>query len=429
MMLKAMHHYLIGMETEYFILDSDGYIANAANCLLQEMRNRAKKECSANMIEVISMPTETITGAALDVLGKARQLLEAAERNGLKIFPYGTYPGLFNPEMRKEKGYGVKERIFGREAWKIAGRCVGFHCHYTLTKGLFDSFAKNIKLLTKGERNRSLVDSYNMLVAADPAFGTFLQSSPFYQGRLCGKDARMLFYRGNLGVKGLYSRFQEFGALPSYKYIVTDIMYEADERFARWKSLMKKRGITANPRQLYDSPYDVNWSPVKVNPIGTFEMRGMDMNRFELLISAGVLMRYVLKSINSDGMKVAVEGAAETFRIEDEKATIPTFSHAMAVQKAAARGGMKEKIVRDYCRGFLKFVSPLLPKDKKKCLRAFRTMVSKRSTVSDEIIAHARKTGAGKAIGSAEAAELSLKLAENVPRHVRRAEKIVSSLQ
>ena len=430
-MLGLPNKYLIGIETEYFVLDNEGRISNRADSIIQELAQHGtvKKECAKNMIEVISRPAETMTGVALDIIGKVKSLLEAAERSGLRIFPYGTYPGSFSPEMRKEGGYGIKEKIFAK-SWPIAGRCVGFHCHYTLTKGLFDRFFKNIKLLTKLEGNRALVDSYNMLVAIDPAFGTFMQSSPFYQGRLHGKDARMMFYRGNLGVKGLYTGFQEFGVLPPYKYIVTDIMYEADERFGRWRSLMKKSDISVSPRRLYNSPYDINWSPVKVNPIGTFELRGMDMNRLELLISAGVLMRYVLKSINTDGMKVVIDGQAisEPFKAESEKIHIPPFSHILAVQKGSAHAGMDKKIVRKYCKGFLNFASPLLPSGRRRFLRPFRRMVTKRFTVSDEIIASAKRMGLGNRISGAEAAELSLKLAEKMPADIRRTEKVVSRL-
>ncbi len=419
--------YLVGAETEYFVLDSDGRISNNADVLL-ERTAVAKKECGKNMVEVVSMPAENIAGVAGDLLGKARTLMETAEKNGLKIFNCGTYPGMSSPEMRRDGLYVIKERIYGSKIRKIDGRCVGFHCHYTLSRGIFDDIRKSLKLILLGN-NQAFVDSYNMLIALDAVFATFLQSSPFYQGKLYGKDARMMFYRGNLGVNGVYTNLPDFGALPKYENVVTDIMYLAEHRFETWSRMMKRAGINADPRKLYDSIYDVNWSPVRVNPIGTFELRGMDMNRFELLTSAAALIRHVLKSIHDGGIRVAVsEGAKEPFGVEDEKVYLAPFAYMDKLQKYSATKGMESTDVRNYCGGFLRFMKAFLPDDGKKFLSPFRKMISARATVSDEIIREAKRMGVKKAINAEEGAELSLKLAEKIPGDMDRTEKLIGGL-
>lgn len=433
MMLGLPKKYLIGIETEYFVLDSEGRISNKADTIIQELAKlgTVKKECAKNMTEVISRPTEIITGAAHDILEKMKAVLEVAEKNDLKIFNYGTYPGRFNPDMRRDGAYHIKEKIFGPNMWKIAGRCVGFHCHYTLVSGLFSKLRKNVKILLQSGKNQAFVDSYNMLIALDTIFSTFLQSSPFYQGLYYGKDSRMMLYRGNLGINGLYTKFPEFGALPEYKHVITEIMYLAESRFEKWDKLMKKRGIFINTRRLYGSIYDVNWSPVKVNPIGTFELRGMDMNRFELLVSCGVLMKHVLGSIHKRDIAVIVDKLAikEPFMAEGDKVYLPPFSYLNSIlQKNSAMKGMDDREVRSYCNRFLKFVSVLLPKDRKKFLRPFQKMVSSRKTLSDEIIREAKKMGIRKTISREDAAELSLKIAEKIFGDIQKTKKLVEHL-
>ncbi len=430
MFVIAPNKYLIGVETEYFVLDSDGRISNDADVLLEKLgkADTAKKECGKNMIEVVSTPAETITDAASDLLGKVEILLETAEKNDLRIFNCSTYPGYFNPEMRKNEPYRIKESIFGSKKWKIAGRCVGFHCHYTLSRGIFDRIKKNIKLILSSS-NQAFVDSYNILIAMDTVFATFLQSSPFYQGKLYGKDARMMVYRGNLGVNGVYTNLPDFGALSEYKNVITDIMYLAERRFETWSSMMKKRGIGADPQKLYGSIYDVNWSPVKVNPIGTFELRGMDMNRLQLLISAAVLMRYTLKSVHEGVVSAAIsEGPGEPFNLEGGKVFLPSFDSLSGMQKNSATKGMENKEVRECCKNFLDFIAPFLPSDRKKFLKPFRKMISSKMTVSDEIIRKARKKGAGDGISKEDAAEIALELTEDMPSDTKRAEKLVEGL-
>ena len=103
-MLGIQKRYLMGFETEYFILDNEGRISCSADKLLAELRSAAKKECAKNMIEVASRPAEIVSGAAADAMKKIRALIETAEKNDARNFYYGTYPGAFNPEMRKEGG-------------------------------------------------------------------------------------------------------------------------------------------------------------------------------------------------------------------------------------------------------------------------------------------------------------------------------------
>ena len=280
---RVLKHHLLGLEAEFMILDSNGHIAHSADKLLKRT-DAAKKECAKNMLEIAAPPSQDVEGTARNLVERAQSLLDAAEKTGYSLYPYGTYPGAFLPSMRREGAYGIKERIFGKEKFKIAGRCAGLHCHYTLPRGMFDRISKHLKLFINSKLSRSFVGSYNMLIAMDPALSTFAQSSPYYQGKFYGKDSRIMFYRGSkiFGVDGLYTGFQDFGGLPHYKHTLIDVMHIVEDQFREWSALMKNLGINAKVLALYGSVLDTNWSPVKINPLGTLEMRGMDMNRLEI---------------------------------------------------------------------------------------------------------------------------------------------------
>src|SRR3989344_5753275 len=197
---KTLKKSLTGFEVEFFTLDGDGYVINAADRLLKKAKLdknlTIKKECAHNMIEIASYPDRTVKDTMNHLLRELEYLVAEAQKENILLCPLGTYPGKFNPSMRNEKRYKIQEAIFGRNRFQIAGRCVGFHCHYTLPRGIFDSQLRILKLIVRSKIKDSLVNSYNFLIAADPALTCFMQSSPFYQGTYMGKDSRIIMWRG-----------------------------------------------------------------------------------------------------------------------------------------------------------------------------------------------------------------------------------------
>ena len=46
-------------------------------------------------------------------------------------------------------------------------------------------------------KREKIVNLFNLYIALDPALATFMQSSPYFEGELMGKDSRMIMYRGD----------------------------------------------------------------------------------------------------------------------------------------------------------------------------------------------------------------------------------------
>lgn len=430
---KPLKHPHIGLECEFMIMDNAGRMSNSADLIIKKSRGLVKKECSRNIIEIDASPSRIIPGTTADLLERALRVLEVMERKDYRIYPYGTYPGKFNPSMRKESAYAVKEKIFGREKFTIAGRCIGFHCHHDLPKGMFDPIGKHVKVFINSKLSGSLVGSYNMLIAMDPAFTVFAQSSPYYQGRLYGKDARMMLYRGSpiFGVSGLYTDFQDFGALPPYNHTMLDIVHVVEDRFREWSRLMKSLKINVEALTLYGSVLDTNWSPVKINPNGTLEMRGMDMNKFGVVVSLAVTMDNVLKHINENRMRVLDSDIAmrEPFKIEGDTIYVPPYSYVFnALQRDSALRGMESPYLRTYCSKLLGMAAKIMPPESRKFLKPLNRMVTKKRTVSDRMISRARKMGHRETLPQAAAAEIALKMSESVHKDIARTMRLVSGL-
>ena len=353
---------LVGFELEFFTIDNKGRLISAADTILKKAKSdknfTLKKEISLNMVEIASYPSHMVHDTMNHLLDELEYTISIAEKNNAFLCPLGTYPGKYNPIMRTDKKYEIKKSIFGKERYKIEGRVSGFHCHYTLPRGIFDSQLRVLKMLTRSKIKDSMVNSYNLLIAADPALTCFMQSSPFYQCKYIGKDSRVIMYRGGKALnneKGLYSNFQDFGSLPYYKATALDIMSLITTRYDRWKSYIKCLGLNIKVLSLYGSVLYTTWAPIRISPHGTIEQRGMDMNHPVYVAGIGAIIKFVLKKLQEQYYAVTPSeiGIKEPFKIEKDIIYIPPYAYVRnELQKLSAYKGLESDAVYSYCKRF-----------------------------------------------------------------------------
>ncbi len=424
----------VGFEAELFTIDSGGKVIGGSDVLLAAARkvNRSfniKEECATNLIEIATKPYEAVPDTTANLLRYLDFLIKLSENSGMYLCPLGTYPGSYKPFMRQGKRYAVKREIFGASCFMIAGRVAGFHCHYSLPKGVYDFDLKILKMLINSAAQEGMIGSYNLMIAADPALTTFLQSSPFYQSVHMGKDSRVIMYRGgkalgNMG--GLYAHFQEFGGLPEYAPTGLDIISIIRERYESWKSIILSLGINIRILSLYGSILDTTWNPVKINANGTLEQRGMDMNHPINLASAGVMIKHILKEVQFRNLKVVPSHIAigEPFKMEGDSIFVPPISHVRNIlQREAAIKGLDSSTVYNYCRRFLRLARQCTDKDKLKLLAPFAHMLDEKKTVSDEILSQARKDGwkKGESLENETASRIALKHSVKLAKETEQA--------
>ncbi|MFT4343833.1 MAG: glutamate-cysteine ligase family protein, partial [Candidatus Woesearchaeota archaeon] len=231
-----------GYETEMFVLDENGKLTSADSLL-----NRAKKtipvqkECSKYMLEVACLPAKRLSTTGRYLIDNLEELGELAQKNGNALYPFGTYFGFNRPLFRQKTWYTVQRKILGERNFENAGKCCGFHQHYTLPRGIYDRKTKFINYRQNSKINKSLIDSYNFITAADPVFTTITQSSPFVDASYVAKDARLILYRGGKTLKNpdaLYAKQPLFGGLSPYKLTIRDLMSTLRRRHQKWKNLM-----------------------------------------------------------------------------------------------------------------------------------------------------------------------------------------------
>ncbi|MBI5221436.1 MAG: hypothetical protein HY979_01375 [Candidatus Magasanikbacteria bacterium] len=397
----------LGFEVEFLILDKNGQVSDKADVLLDKLAEKNRdphseivKEVAKNIIEVGSYHDVDSVNTLQALLNNIQLLLYTADELNLAICPLATYPGKFTPKIRQDLRYKVQMSLFGQKRFLAAGRVVGYHFHYALPWGVFNQKKLTLKKLINSKNKQSLVNAYNFLVAADPAITTFMQSSPFYQGRYLGKDARLLVYRGSKELEypdGLYSDFPQFGALPMYAHTGTNIIDRINTRHHDWFEALKASGVREADFPKYKSILDTNWTPVKLNKHGTLEQRGMDMNHLVLLESVSFLLSRVLKAIQENFVKVETADFAidEPFKIEKDTIYIPPDTYVIKeLQKLSVYKGMESDVMWYYCKRLVWLVRILEGKRFDDwLLEPLDEMIKNRKTVSDEIIEQAKQLG------------------------------------
>lgn len=417
---KVLKRSKTGLEAEFHIIDNKGNISNKGPDIVKELQKKESvtvtTEVGKNMVEFGCYPDVETFNPMLDLMQSVEHAYKLCESKNLTLFPFSTYPGKFIPEMLNKKKYKIKEKILGKERFQKSMQVTGFHHHYTMPKGVFDYNTKTVKIMKKSKIARTLISSYNLEIAADPALLLLTQSSPFFNGENLAKNCRALIYRGGKKLNymdGVYANMQQIGGLPPYKQTLTDLMISLDKRILRWKRIIKNADKRIKFEDLYKYNLDVGWHPVKLNKHGTLEMRGMDLNYMSIIGGITVLLKSVLKKIQHEYIEVLPADFAieEPFKIENGILYIPPQTHVRNnLQKWSIYEGYDNKEVYDYTKRFYKFAKSLVPMRHRRMLEPLNDMVEQGKSISDRILHYAKYKGYlnDNKISNEEASEIAL---------------------
>ncbi|MBU0758646.1 MAG: hypothetical protein KKF44_11360 [Nanoarchaeota archaeon] len=396
-------HRLFGIEFEFFLLDNEGRLANRADLIINKLKRKLinsdiKQECANSMLELTSFPHMTSSHVFTKFFKDFETLLFEVDREEMNTYCYGTYPGKNNPSMRTDQRYKAKEVILGKEMWNIAGKCIGFHYHYSLPRNAFNPNVNFFYLDIKPRISQKVLNAYNLFIALDPAITAFMQSSPYYDGKFYGKDSRLMKYRGDPVFEeedSLYHLQPEFGELNDYASDFRELTATIRSQYNKWNRLLKENDFSFNSFiKKESSMLDSSWKPVKISPHGTIESRGADMNSPSKVVALSKILRSLTRYTNAHHVEITPGsiGNNEPFKLEDEKLYVPESDILRkSLQKKSAFSGLDDKDIHKYCKALIKLVREIRPSDEKQSLRAFTDALDSRETTSDRIIKYVKK--------------------------------------
>ena len=278
----------VGLEQELFLVDEEGVLSNRADEFLGRCHELAEAggqdpdhfapECARSLVEVSTPPAASVDSLADEYLANLRLALRAARDLGLRLYPLATYPLPVVPDMRDELHYRIQSYTMGREKFLHAGRCAGVHLHLEVAPETIDPRI-GVSYEAPVTAREELLNVYNLVTALDPATIALTRSTPFYEGELQDVTARTAYYRGSpdFAPFGLYANLAAVGGLRPYAEETEDLVGLQFSRYREWLAAMDRAGVG---RQLFEEAGDglleAAWNPVRLNPHGTVELRGLD---------------------------------------------------------------------------------------------------------------------------------------------------------
>ncbi|MFH2021010.1 MAG: hypothetical protein ABIJ34_06340 [archaeon] len=394
---------MFGIETEFFLIDNEGKIVSKADEILGLLKKKMRKssltkEVGNAMFEHITFPHTSAKASFSNLFNDYESILYELESKEIGIFNFGTYPGKNTGTARQDKRYQAKANILGKRQFEAATKCIGFHFHASLPRKSFNNQIKFFFIDIQHDTQQKVLDLFNFDIAADPAITTLMQSSPYYESKLLGKDARLMVYRGDThyGVTSLYENHPQFGTLNEYAHSFDEMVGRIKKRTHAWKELLAKEDATLEEfakKDSFPSVLDSSWKPVKISPHGTIESRGCDMNSFSRILGLSSALKYLSMHIqkSSVAVKQCEEGNNNPFLEEDGELFVPTFDKIKALEKSSAEKGFGDDDVYEYAKSFIKYARSIMPSDERGMLDVFQKSIDERKTMSDEIISYVKK--------------------------------------
>ena len=390
---------MFGIELEFFLLDRYGNTVNTADRVLgflkrKNLKNIAvRKECGKSMIELISFPHRSHRHLFSDFFKDLESVLYETNVNDLNLFCLGTYPGKNSNIMRSDKRYISQEKVLGNDQFRNAGKCCGFHYHYTLPRNTFDHNTFFFNPDISSSKKKKILNLYNLFIALDPAISTFMQSSPYYEGKLVGKDSRIIMYRGEKifdKSDSVYKHIPQYGNLNNYQTNYESLLSNIKSRADNWMNVLKENNLSFKDFAKKKVSYlDTSWKPVKISMHGTIESRGADMNRISNVVALSSLLTTFFRYLQNNKVNIVPSkiGNTKPFFMDGKNIYVPEFQVLRdSLLKKSALYGLESKEVYRYCKSLIKLIERIIPTEKMARLRSFKKMISEKRTVSDGII-------------------------------------------
>ena len=358
----------LGLEQEFFIVDSEGFLSHRADEFLAGCSDIAKQknrsgDCFApefvkSIIEINTVPVNNFKELTAEYLDLLQILLEVAKKLDLRLYPLSTYPLHTTPIIRNKPNYYLQVRTVGSGRFDNAAKCTGTHIHLDLPDDVVDrqiGMAYN----SSPEARERVLSIYNLATAFDAAIIALSRACPFYEGKVAGKAMRTIHYRGSkrFAWQGVYTNLQSVGGLMPYAETVQDMTRQLFDRYHSWLQAMDLAGVE---RSLFlDSGGELltaGWNPVRLNSIGTVELRNADSNYPQVTLALVALISEAANRVRQENITVRPKPGCKIFQLQGQELNVPEFDYLNnELLYAAVTEGIKNTAVKDYLDSILEF--------------------------------------------------------------------------
>ncbi|MEH2072215.1 MAG: glutamate-cysteine ligase family protein [Nostoc sp.] len=358
----------IGLEQEFFLVNEMGEISTQADEFLQACHSVAEAqglkpeyfmpEFVKNMVEINTPPAYSATELAKEYLKNLKLAIAVARQMNLRLYSQSSYPLHIMPVMRDQPNYHIQARTVGYDQFLHAGKCTGTHIHLEVPPGVIDSRVA-VSYNSKAVEREELLNIYNLATAFDSALICLTRSCPFYEGRAIGLAMHTIRYRGSetFDWEGVYTHLQSVGGLMPYADSVESLVEQQFARYHAWLSAMEKAGIEPHLfKEAGGSLLKSSWNPIRLNKLGTVEIRCIDSTFPSVIIAIIVLLEKAARRVRTEQLKVIPTEEVYTFQLSGNHLLVPNFQYLNGeLLYASVTEGVKHPKVKAYVDSVLEF--------------------------------------------------------------------------
>ncbi|MGF1588292.1 MAG: glutamate-cysteine ligase family protein [Pleurocapsa sp.] len=388
----------LGLEQEFFIVDSEGFLSHRADEFLAGCWTIAKKrdrssDCFApefvkSIVEINTVPVASFAELTAEYFALLKILLEVAQNLELRVYPLSTYPLYNTPVMRNKPNYHLQVRTVGEGSFDNAAKCTGTHIHLDLPDNVVDRRI-GIAYNSSVEARTEVLNIYNLATAFDAAIIALSRACPFYDGTVAGKAMRTIHYRGSqqFAWQGVYTDLQSVGGLMPYAETVEDLTQQLFNRYHSWLQAMDLAGV--DRQMFFDSGGELltaGWNPIRLNSIGTVELRGADSNYPSVILALVSLISEAANRVRREAIAVRPQPGAKTFKLQGQVLTVPEFEYLNnELLYAAVTEGINHPAIKNYLDSILEFSCPN-NREASEYLAEFKTTLGTYTTTETQLL-------------------------------------------
>ena len=342
-----------------------------------------------SIVEINTVPANNFAELKTEYLDLLEVLLAAAKELDLRVYPLSTYPLYATPIMRNKPNYHLQVRTVGAGRFDNAAKCTGTHIHLDLPDDVVDRRI-GIAYDSSPEARERVLSIYNLAIAFDAAIISLSRACPFYEGKVAGKAMRTIHYRGSkrFAWQGVYTNLQSVGGLMPYAESAEELTQQLFNRYHSWLQAMDVAGVD---RQIFlDSGGELltaGWNPVRLNAIGTVELRNSDSNYPQVTLALVALISEAANRVRRENIIVRPKPGCKVFKLQGQELSVPEFDYLNnELLYAAVTEGIRNTAVKDYLDSILEF-SCHNDSEIGNYLAQFKTTLGEYTTTEAELLA------------------------------------------
>ncbi len=356
---------LIGTETEFLLLNNEGFLADTADTIIKNSKNDGTivEESTHNVVEINSIPAISITELKKNLRNQFIKLDTISTSIGIRAIPISQLDPSILRLRKNSLRYRTNALVFGEKKINLYNAMCGTHVH-----------------IDKAKTEKRVIDQFNLLQSLYPSFA-FNATSPYLKGNNSYNSCRVQHWQ-----KTVFSSTPLHGRLSPYANSIKNIKSQKEKCLASWLS---KAGKNPELKKVFDGT-NTYWGPTRIQK-KTIETRASDSNILSCTVAEAALKKGINELILTQDLDVVISKKHGYFCTNNSSITLPSYETLLFLEEQAVRFGLKSKMVYAYLHYLIDLAEKGLSDEDSKALNIYKAMLKYKKNLSDTLQSFAKR--------------------------------------